>query len=88
MVKTAPDETWLFKKTVTYIIVIRLSDPAFKVCLFGLLTVSHEPICTGLTKVALSAGRQSDRNVCGDRRRQITTDGFQHKDTHLHAAIY
>lgn len=38
------------------------------------LTVSHEPICTGLTKVALSAGRQSNRSsVCGEHQRRIST---------------
>lgn len=38
------------------------------------LTVSHDPICPGLTKVALSAGRQSNRSsVCGEHQRQIST---------------
>lgn len=51
------------------------------------LTVSHEPICTGLTKVALSAGRRSNRSfVCGEQQRRISTD-IPSANTHLHAAV-
>lgn len=50
--------------------------------LFGLLTASHEPISTGLTKVALSAGQQSNRSVvCRDHLKQITANVCQHKHT-------
>lgn len=51
------------------------------------LTVSHEPICTGLTKVALSAGRRGNRSfVCGEQQRRISTD-IPSANTHLHAAV-
>lgn len=52
------------------------------------LTVSHEPICNGLTKVALSAGWRSNRSfVCGEQQRRISTD-ISGANTHLHAVCW